>query len=84
MTARGSLGWQHAYDGTTPISLMAFATSPTPFAIAGVPIARDALLAEAGLDAMVYRNTLLALLYTGRIASGANAHALKANLAVRF
>ncbi|EGP06947.1 YapH protein [Bradyrhizobiaceae bacterium SG-6C] len=84
MTARGSLGWQHAYDGTTPVSLMAFATSPTPFAIAGVPIARDALLVEAGLDAMVYRNTLLALLYTGRIASGANAHALKANLAVRF
>lgn len=84
MTARGSLGWQHAYDGTTPVSLMAFATSPSPFAIAGVPIARDALLVEAGLDAMVYRNTLLALLYTGRIASGANAHALKANLAVRF
>ncbi|EKS37646.1 autotransporter outer membrane beta-barrel domain-containing protein [Afipia clevelandensis] len=84
MTARGSLGWQHAYDGATPVSLMAFATSPTPFAIAGVPIARDALLVEAGLDAMVYRNTLLALLYTGRIASGANAHALKANLAVRF
>lgn len=84
MTARGSLGWQHAYDGTTPVSLMAFATSPTPFAIAGVPIARDALLVEAGLDALIYRNTVLALLYTGRIASDASAHAIKANLAVKF
>jgi len=84
MTARGSLGWQHAYDGTTPVALMTFATSPTPFAIAGVPIARDALLLEAGLDALIYRNTVLALLYTGRIASNANAHALRANLAVRF
>lgn len=84
MTARGSLGWQHAYDGTTPVSLMAFATSPTPFAIAGVPIARDALLVETGLDALITRNTVLALLYTGRIASNANAHALKANLAVSF
>jgi outer membrane autotransporter protein len=84
MTARGSLGWQHAYNGTTPIALMAFATSPTPFAIAGAPIARDALLVEAGLDAVIYRNTVLALLYTGRIASDANAHALKANLAVKF
>lgn len=84
MTARGSLGWQHAYDGTTPVSLMAFATSPTPFAISGVPIARDALLVEAGLDALIYRNTVLALLYTGRIASDASAHAIKANLAVRF
>ena len=63
---------------------MSFATSPTPFAISGVPIARDALLVEAGLDALIYRNTVLALLYTGRIAADANAHAIKANLAVKF
>lgn len=84
MTARGSLGWQHVYDGTSPVSLMAFATSPAPFAIDGVPIAADTLLVEAGLDALVQSNAVLALLYTGRIASGASAHALKANLTVRF
>lgn len=84
MTARGSLGWQHAYDRAAPATLMSFATSPTPFAISGVPIARDALLVEAGLDALIYRNTVLALLYTGRIAADANAHAIKANLAVKF
>ncbi|HBF52844.1 MAG TPA: autotransporter outer membrane beta-barrel domain-containing protein, partial [Afipia sp.] len=44
MTARGSLGWQHAYDGATPVSLMSLAASPSPFAIAGVPIAADTLL----------------------------------------
>ena len=42
------------------------------------------LAGEHGLDALVQSNAVLALLYTGRIASGANAHALKANLTVRF
>lgn len=84
MAARGSLGWQHAYDGTAPVSLMSFAASPSPFAIAGVPIATDALLVEAGLDAMVHRNAVLALLYTGRLAADTTAHALRASLAVRF
>ncbi len=84
MTARGSLGWQHAFDNVTPVSLMSFAASPSPFAISGVPIATDALLVEAGLDAFVHRNTVVALLYTGRIAADASAHAVRANVAVRF
>jgi uncharacterized protein with beta-barrel porin domain len=84
VTARGSLGWQHAYDGAAPISLMSFAASPSAFAIAGVPIAADTLLVEAGLDAVVHRNAVLGLLYTGRLAADASAHALRANLTVRF
>ncbi|WP_425990869.1 autotransporter outer membrane beta-barrel domain-containing protein [Afipia sp. DC4300-2b1] len=84
MTARGSLGWQHAYDGATPVSLMSFAASPSPFAIAGVPIAADTLLVEAGLDALVHRNAILGILYTGRLAADASAHSVRANLAVRF
>jgi subtilase-type serine protease len=48
---RASLAWQHAFDSVTPNAVLAFQTAPaTPFAISGVPIARDALLAEAGLD----------------------------------
>nr|HAQ94540.1 autotransporter outer membrane beta-barrel domain-containing protein [Afipia sp.] len=84
MTARGSLGWQHAYDGATPVSLMSLAASPSPFAIAGVPIAADTLLVEAGLDALVHRNAILGILYTGRLAADASAHSVRANLAVRF
>ena len=83
-TVRGSLGWQHAYDNVTPVSLMSFAASPAPFAIAGTPIATDALLVEAGLDALVHRNTVVALLYTGRIAADAGAHAVRANVALKF
>lgn len=84
MTARGSLGWQHAFDDSAPVSWMSFAASPSPFAIAGVPIATDSLLVEAGFDALLDRNMTLALLYTGRIASDADSHALKASFAVKF
>jgi outer membrane autotransporter protein len=84
VTARGSLGWQHAFDAVTPTALMSFAASSTPFAIAGVPLASDTFLLEAGLDAMVARNARISLLYAGRLAADASAHAVKANLAVAF
>lgn len=84
MSARGSFGWQHAYDNVTPASLISFAASPMPFAIAGVPIATDAFLIEAGLDAAVRHNTVVTLLYAARAAADANAHAIRANVSVRF
>ncbi|HEX7791272.1 MAG TPA: autotransporter domain-containing protein [Afipia sp.] len=84
VTARGSLGWQHAFDAVSPVSWMAFAASTTPFAVAGVPIATDAALIEAGIDALVRSNTRLSLMYTARLAADASAHAVRANLTVRF
>lgn len=84
VTARGSLGWQHAFDTVPPVSWMAFAASTAPFAVAGVPIATDAALIEAGIDALVRSNTRLSLMYTARLAADASAHAVRANLAVRF
>jgi outer membrane autotransporter protein len=84
VTARGSLGWQHAFDAVTPTASMSFAASSTPFAIAGVPLASDMFLLEAGLDAMVARNARISLLYAGRLAAATSAHVVKANLAVAF
>ncbi|MDI4235698.1 autotransporter domain-containing protein [Bradyrhizobium sp. Arg237L] len=83
-TARGALGWQHAYDSVTSAASMSFAASPTPFAITSVPIARDALLVEAGLDTLMRQDMSLALLYTGRIATDASLHAVKVNVAIKF
>lgn len=82
--ARGSLGWQHAFGDTTPQSLMSFAAAPSPFTIAGVPIGRDMALVEAGLDAKAWQNTLVSLIYSGRLANDASAHAVKANVTVKF
>lgn len=84
MTARGSLGWQHAFNAIVPVALTSFATSPAPFAIAGVPLAPDMFLVEAGLDALLSPDARLSLLYSGRLAGGTNAHAVRANFALAF
>ncbi len=79
-----SLGWQHAWTSSAPLSLMAFAASPGPFAISGVPIAIDALAAEASADARIAPNAMLGISYSGRISGPANSHAAKARFVYQF
>ena len=47
--ARGLLGWRHAFGDTASLSELAFAGGAR-FAIAGLPIAKDAALVEGGLE----------------------------------
>jgi outer membrane autotransporter protein len=81
---RGSLAWQHAFDSVTPTAALALQNAPSPFAIAGVPIARDALLAEAGLDLALGRGVTLGVSYVGQHAGTVHEHAGKGKLSVRF
>jgi len=82
---RGSLAWKHAFNSVTPDAVLAFQVAPAaPYAISGVPIARDALLAEAGLDLAISRNTTLGLSYVGQIASNVSDHAAKGKFSWRF
>ena len=83
VTLRGGLGWRHAFGDVDPKTTLAFAGS-NPFAIAGLPIARDAALVEAGLDLALGRNVSLGASYAAQLASDTQDHAFKANLAVRF
>jgi outer membrane autotransporter protein len=82
-TARGALGWRHAFGDTTPFSTFAFAGG-SAFAIAGAPIAQDAALVEAGLDLRVTSKATLGLSYGGQFGSHAHDQSFKANLGVRF
>ena len=82
-TVRGTLGWRHALGTTVPLSAHAFSTGEA-FSVAGVPIARDAAVVEAGLDMAVARAATLGLSYSGQIASTAQQHGFKASLNVRF
>lgn len=82
-TARGSLGWRHVFGDTTPLSAQGFATGDA-FTIAGVPIARDAVVVETGLDMAISRAAALGVAYNGQFASSTRQHAFKANLIVRF
>ncbi|WP_181173838.1 autotransporter domain-containing protein [Mesorhizobium sp. B2-3-12] len=82
-TARGMLGWQHAFGDTKPLSTLAFAGSDT-FTIAGVPIARDAAVIEAGFDLKMAANATLGLSYSGQFGGGSSDNGARVNLGVKF
>jgi fibronectin-binding autotransporter adhesin len=83
LTLRGGLAWRHAFGDVTPTAALAFAGS-SAFTVAGLPIARDAAVVEAGLDLAISKSASLGVSYTGQLAEDAQDHAFKANLAVRF
>ena len=82
-TARGMLGWRHAFGGVTPTSSFAFAGGDA-FTVAGVPIARDAAVVEAGLDLKMSANATLGLSYTGQFGGGGVDQGAKVDLGVKF
>ena len=84
LVPRGTLAWQHAFDTITPAGVLAFQAAPVPFTIAGVPIARDSLLAEAGLDLAIGRNVTLGVSYVGQVASNVQDHAAKGKFSWKF
>ncbi|WP_171026147.1 autotransporter domain-containing protein [Mesorhizobium comanense] len=82
-TARGMLGWRHAFGDVTPQSTFTFAGGG-PFTIAGVPIGRDSALIEAGLDLLLAPNAKLGLSYTGQFGGGVADQGAKVDLGVAF
>jgi fibronectin-binding autotransporter adhesin len=84
LTLRGLLGWRHAFGDVEPEMLLAFAGGASAFTVAGAPIDRDALVAEAGLDWQASAALSLGIFYSGQIGERAQEHALKGNLVWRF
>ncbi|WP_292190062.1 autotransporter domain-containing protein [Mesorhizobium sp.] len=82
-TARGMLGWRHAFGDVTPISSFAFAGGDA-FTIAGVPIARDAAVVEAGLDLNMSANATLGVSYSGQFGGGTVDQGAKVDLGIKF
>ena len=84
LTVRGMLGWRRAYGDVNPTALMAFAGGASPFTVAGTPVDRNALVAEAGLDWQASRDISLGVSYEGQIGSHAQDHAVKGSFVWRF
>ena len=63
---------------------LAFQGAGAPFLIAGVPIARDSLLSEAGLDLAISRNATVGLSYVGQLARNVHDHAAKGKFTWKF
>ncbi|WP_206681916.1 autotransporter domain-containing protein [Mesorhizobium sp. NZP2298] len=80
--ARASLGWRHAF-ADLPAARLSFAGGDA-FPVTGVPIARDALALQAGIDVAIGQASRLGFTYDGQFASGAMENAFKASFSTRF
>jgi fibronectin-binding autotransporter adhesin len=84
VTVYGTVGWRHAFGDVTPAMALAFASNGLPFAIAGVPVADNSLIVDAGLDLAVTATARLGINYSGQLAADAQDHAVQGNLLVQF
>ncbi len=84
LTARGTLGWRHALGDVTPVAALAFQPGGTAFSLAGSPIARDALVAEVGLDLVVGANAAIGVSWSGQFASGSHSNTVKGSFSWKF
>lgn len=80
---RGALAWRRAFGDVTPASILSFAGG-SPFSIAGIPIAKNAAVLDAGLDLAVAPNATLSLSYGGQYSAHAIEQTVKGSLAVKF
>lgn len=83
LTARGTLGWRHALGDVEPVAVLAF-QSGSPFTLAGSPIARDALVTEAGLDLAVAANASFGISWAGQFADHSHNNMVKGSFSWRF
>jgi subtilase-type serine protease len=84
LVPRASAAWQHAFSNVTPTAAAAFLSTGTAFTVSGVPIARDGLLSEAGLDLHIGRNAVLGVSYVGQFAANVQDHAAKGKFSWKF
>ena len=84
VTLRGLVGYRRAFGDVVPTALLRFGAGGPAFLSAGVPIDRDALVAQVGLDLAVAPNATLGVAYTGQTGSKAQDQAVKGNFTLRF
>jgi outer membrane autotransporter protein len=84
LTPHASAAWQHAFGAVTPTAALAFESNGAPFTVAGVPLARDAALVEAGFDLHLNTRVTFSVFYFGELAGGVQDNSVKGNLSWHF
>ena len=84
VTPHLSAAWQHAFDDVTPGAALAFASTGIGFDIAGVPLAQDSALIDAGLDFALGANTTAGVSYSGQFGDGVTDNAVKGRFTLLF
>ncbi|MBV9589077.1 MAG: autotransporter domain-containing protein, partial [Hyphomicrobiales bacterium] len=78
------LGWRHAYGDVVPSVLLGFQGGAQAFSASGVPIDRDAFVAEAGVNYAVSSMFSVGLSYSGQFGQRATDNAFKGRVDLRF
>jgi outer membrane autotransporter protein len=84
LTLKTMLGWRHAYGDVVPSVLLAFQGGAQAFSSSGVPIDRDAFVAEAGIDYALTSMLSVGVSYSGQFGQRAMDNAVKGNVNLRF
>ncbi|WP_367624779.1 autotransporter family protein [Labrys neptuniae] len=82
-TLQASLGWRHAYGDVKPTAVLALANG-TVFTSAGIPIARDALVVDAGVSVAFSEAVSLGVSYNGQFGNKAADQSVRGNFVWRF
>ncbi|EIM72417.1 serine proteinase [Nitratireductor aquibiodomus RA22] len=82
-TASGTVGWRHAFGDIDPSSQFAF-TGSEAYTVSGVPVAKDTVMLQLGLDMKMTEAATLGITYNGEFGSGSGTNGLDARLGIRF
>jgi outer membrane autotransporter protein len=69
VTPHASAAWQHAFGDLTPDAALAFLSTGTGFVVAGVPLAQNSALIDAGFDLNVGPSITPGVSYAGQLAN---------------
>lgn len=80
---RGLVGWRHSLKAVTPSDTSRFADGDN-FVVAGIPVARDVAVMEAGLDVATGKNSTLGIHYAGQLGSGTSDNGVRVMYGMQF
>ena len=84
VTPRLSASWQHAAGPVNPTQVLTFQSTGAPFAIAGLPLARDTALVESGVDLRLTPQARVGLSYSAQLANHVQYNSVQGNLTWQF
>jgi outer membrane autotransporter protein len=84
LTLKTTLGWRHAFGDVIPSTLLAFQGGAQGFRVAGVPIDRDAFVAEVGIDYAVTSSVRVGISSSAQIGNRASDYAFRGHIEVSF
>ena len=84
LTLKSMFGWRHAFGDVVPSTLLAFQGGAQGFSVAGVPIDRDAFVAEVGIDYAVTSSVRVGISSSTQIGNRASDYAFRGHIEVSF